>query len=82
MATRASDTRLSVLHDTPGTEHLQICGVRLPTYNQVLLCYLAHMDKHRREDKSKMMKLSRLSSNCVVAKVVEHYQKAHIITIH
>ena len=29
-----------------------------------------------------MMKLSRQSSSCVVAKVVECYKRAHIITVH
>ena len=81
---RSSDTCLSILLETPGIEYLQICGMGLPTYGQVLLCYLAHIlvKNTAKEDSSKRMKLSRQSSSCVVAKDVECQQKAHIITIH
>ena len=47
MATRNSDTRLDIILESPGSEHLRISGIRLPTYNQVLLCYLAYCEKFR-----------------------------------
>ena len=53
MATRNCDIRLSILTETPGFQHLEMNGNRLPTYNQVLLCYLSHMEKQRLEDISK-----------------------------
>ena len=58
MATISSDTRLSILLETPGPQHLSISGTRLPTHNQVLLCYLSHIEKFRREDCTKMVKVS------------------------
>ena len=82
MATRKCDTRLSILTETPGLQHLEIHGNRLPTYNQVLLCYLSHMEKKRLEDTTKHVKLTQASAICVVKEVLKHYQRAHIMTIH
>ena len=31
MATRSSDSRLHILNETPGEQHLNITGTRLPT---------------------------------------------------
>ena len=50
---RGSDTRLGILLETPGPEHLTITGTRLPTYNQVLLYYMVNIEKLRREDTTK-----------------------------
>ena len=81
MATRSCDKRLSVLTETPGFHHLEIHGNKLPTYQQVLLCHLSHMDKMQLENSTKNVTLSRNSANCVVTEVLRHYQKAHIIVI-
>ena len=45
------------------------------------MCHLSHLEKERLKDTTKNVKLSRISSNCVVSEVLKHYQKAHIITI-
>ena len=78
MSTRSSDTRLDILPETPGSQHQSITGTRLPTYNQVLLCYLAHLEKLRREDVTNNVKLTQLTSNIVVGQVVVlvHYKKS------
>ena len=34
MATRSIDVRLTILPETPGIEHLQIHGTKLPTHLQ------------------------------------------------
>ena len=81
MSTRSCEKRLSILTETPGFQHLEIHGNRLPTYNQVLLCHMSHLKKSRLEDTTRNVKLSRISANCVVREVLKHYQKAHVITI-
>ena len=82
MGTRSCDKRQSILTETPGFQHLEIHGNRLPTYQQVLLCYLSHIEKSRLENTAQRnVKLSRISANCVVIEVLKHYEKAHIIAI-
>ena len=78
MATRNSDTRLDILLESPGSEHLRISGTRLPTYNQVLLCYLAYCEKFRNEDSTKHAKIYAPSLNAVMEQVSLHYCKANI----
>ena len=53
MATRSADSRLSILLESPGQEHLSINGTRLPTHNQVLLCHLSHIEKFRSKDNTR-----------------------------
>ena len=69
---RNKDPRLLVIGESPGTEHLEINGCRLPTYKQVLLCYMALMDRERAVDTNS--KLERPVANMV------HYNKANIET--
>ena len=78
MATRNSDTRLDILLESPGSEHLRISGTRLPTYNQVLLCYLAYCEKFRNEDSTKNAKIYAPSLNAVMEQVSLHYCKDNI----
>ena len=78
MATRNSDTHLDILLETPGSQHLSISGTRLPTHNQVLLCYLAHCENFRSEDSTKNAKVYAPSLNAVVEQVSLHYCKANI----
>ena len=73
-ATRQADSRLDILLETPGTQHLCISGTRLPTYNQVLLCYLAHLEKLQ----SSTAKVYAPSLNAVIEQVSLHYSKANI----
>ena len=77
---RSSNTRLSVLSTSPGEQHLQISGTKLPTYEQVLLCYMATMEKLRAEDSTKNRKLTADVSNAVFEKVRVHYEKGNIPT--
>ena len=53
MATRSTDSRLSILLESPGQEHLSIKRTRLPTHNQVLLCHFSHIEKFRSEDNTR-----------------------------
>ena len=77
---RSSESCLRILIQSPGVEHLDITGARLPTYEQVLLCYMSNMDKFRADDAYKNMKLSRVVSKVVIDRVIIHYQKAVIAT--
>ena len=74
MATRQADTRLDILLETPGPQHLCINGTILPTYNQVLLCYLAHCKKLQ----SSTAGVYAPSLNAVIDQVTLHYSKANI----
>ena len=76
MATRSTDVRLTIPPETPGIEHLQIHGTKLPTYLQVILCYMALLEKLRREDETKQKKLYRFAANLVVKEILPHYQKS------
>ena len=66
MATRQADTRLDILLETPGPQHLCISGIRLLTYNQVLPCYLVHCGKLQ----SSSAKVYAPSLNAVIEKNV------------
>ena len=75
---RSCDNRLNVLSVSPGEQHLEITGSKLPTYEQVLLCYMATMRKFRAEDGTKNTKLTAIVSNAVFEKVRLLYLKANI----
>ena len=53
ISTRNSDKRSLIFDEAPGVDHLEITGCRLPTYKQVLLCYISNLEKARAEDTSK-----------------------------
>ena len=78
MATRSTDSRLSILLESPGPEHLSIKGTRLPTHNQVLLCYLSHIEKFRSEDNTRQNNCSVPSARATFEQVKIHYLKANI----
>ena len=80
--TRIADVRLTILPATPGIEHLEIHGSKLPSYEQVLLCYMAMLEKLRNEDGAKHAKVYHPAANNVANQVKPHYQKSRIITIH
>ena len=81
MATRCKDSKLDILPESPGEHHLKITGSKLPTYNQVLLCYLAKVNELRLADSSKNTKLSYSAGTYVASEVLKHYEKAHIPTV-
>ena len=81
MATRGSDSRLDILPETPGTQHLGISGTRLPTYNQVILCYLANFEKLRREDSTRQNEITVTVVQVVLKEVLQHYHKSNILTV-
>ena len=78
MSTRNADSKLCILPETPVPESVKICGLRLPTYKQVLFCFLTNLETLRNEDKTKNQKAMRSSANLVVAEVLGHYKKARV----
>ena len=81
MATRNCDKRLLILSETPGFQHLEINGNKLPTYKQVLFCYMSCIEKKRLEDTTKKVKIKRESAKYVVKEVLKHYERACVPTI-
>ena len=75
--TRSNDTCLQILEESPGPQHLEISGNKLPNGSQVLLCYIANLEKSRREgEKNKCQK--RVASRIVASQIALHYAKADI----
>ena len=81
MPTRGSDKHLDILPESPGYEHLTIGGVRLPTYNQVLLSYLANVEKLRVDDKMEHEEIVWASCIIVASEVNVHYDKGRILKV-
>ena len=81
MSTRGADTRLLVLPKSPGPEYLTIRGRRLPTYEQVLLCLLSHLETRRKEDASKNVPLLQECCKLVSAEVKIHYIRSNVPTV-
>lgn len=78
MSTRSANSPLNLIREAPGTEHLVIAGRKLPTFKQVLLCFLAHRDKARREDESKKRRITRKALDAVIDQISTHYKNAGI----
>ena len=76
MSTLDTDTRFSdryvmlLLGITPGQEHLEIKGSKLPSNKQVLLCLLANLKEHHWND----------ALSNVIDNVLLHYRNANIPT--
>jgi len=68
----------NTLHQSPGPEYLEIAGSRLPTFEQVLLCYIVTMRKKRAEDSTNKNELSIEVSKIAAAKVIAHYEKGEL----
>ena len=68
MQSRFSDKRSIILDVTPGEDNQEITSCRLPTYKQVLLCYIANLEKARADDKTKTVKLKKIVAKCVAKK--------------
>ena len=65
MQSRFSDKRSIILDVTPGEDNQEITSCRLPTYKQVLLCYIAYLEKARADDEKKTVKLKKIVAKCV-----------------
>ena len=74
---RCSNTNVQLLSVEPGPAHLEISGCKLPTYEQVLLCFLAHL-RSTRENVSWQNKVIWRTAEAVKEKVLDHYRKANI----
>ena len=78
MSTRSSNKVLAVLSESPGPQHLKITGAKLPTYEQVLLCILAHKNHveppHRRKGIT-------AATNAAAKEIILQYTKANIKTV-
>ena len=58
-----------------------ISGRKLPTYKQVLLCFLAHSDRCRREDGTKNKRIGHTAANAVIEQIALHYENSGIFLI-
>ena len=77
MAIRSADKRLSLLQQTPEQEHRDISGCKLPTFKQILLCFLAHLDTVK--DTLRIAQAAKRSAARIVReKVIFHYRNAGI----
>ena len=75
MQSRFSDKRSIILDVTPGEDNKEITGCRLPTYKQLLLCYIANLEKTRSDDETENAKLNKIVAKCVAKKVLVHLKK-------
>ena len=73
MATRSKDKCLELLSESFGPQHLEISGTKLPTYKQVLLCMLSHMNRLSGGDKFRQKKIKRKAAIAVQEQVSFHY---------
>ena len=78
LLTRESNTCLKICGESFGCQHLKILGTRLPTYKQVLFCYLANRCLVREQDESKRENVEFQACNNVIKEVILHYEKAGI----
>ena len=70
---RTNYPRLNIINQTPGIEHIEIKGARLPTQGQVLLSYMARMDQ---QNQGKTCQ--RTVINAIIENVEEHFENANI----
>ena len=78
MATRKSDKLLFMLNESPGPEHLSITGLKLPTYKQVLLSFLANLNHFRTTDPTKNLSLRHEVSVIIINQIKVIYAKSGI----
>ena len=80
MAAITKDSDHAILSIFPTIEHKTITGLKLPSYNQVILCILANNDK----DKFNLFEeftIKKKTLNEVADQVIQHYAKACIPVI-
>ena len=78
MKTRLNDPCLEFLSVSPGPEHLVITGCRLPTYEQVLLCFLANVQKESSSKDLKNVPVKRKAASSTALEALVHYDKSKV----
>ena len=68
------------MSESVGIEHTTIKGTKLPTAEQVLMCFLANIKKLREEDTTKQKILTNAACHLVIKSVGVQYIKAKIET--
>ena len=77
---KSSDNKLMVLRKTPGLDDVKIRGSKLPSYKQILFCYLSNLEILKENDELKQQRLERPCAKLVLKEVLYHYMKARIST--
>ena len=77
---RSTSAHFGVLSTSPCEEHLEIEGSKLPTYEQIILCYLAHLKKIKETNTKETNRVRWEVAKTVVEKVLIHYRKSGIVT--
>ena len=72
------DKSVLILTESPGLEHLTIGGCKLPTFKQVLLCFLANRDRFLQETPGQNKDVRRKTAKVVAQEVMGHYLRASI----
>ena len=76
---RSSDRYRDVLGVSANEEHLKITGSRLPSYKQVLLCFLSNYEKIKvNTNKSNSSRPKWEAAKSVAKEVLIHYNKSNI----
>ena len=78
MNSRSLNKHILILGTSPGAKNKDIHGAKLPTFKQVLLCYLANMENLRNQDTSRIQKLRHKVVDIVVKNIIPHYHTAGI----
>ena len=79
MKTRVSDPCLEFLSISPSPEHLSITGCRLPTYEQVLLCFLANIQKETSCKDQRNVPVKRMAAKSTALEALVHYDKSKVL---
>ena len=74
MSTRSKDKHLEILHQSPDLSILEIPGCKLPTYKQILICFLSHQS----HDSTNQQKSLWSTAASVASKALIHYRKGNI----
>ena len=78
MSPRGKGNVFYILNKSAGPEHLEISGKKLPSFHQILLCLLSHIEKLRKEDRTKNNKILPTAVNSVIDQALVHYNKSAI----
>ena len=78
MATRSNDKSFLILCESPGPEYLTLKGLKLPTNQQIILCFLANLHALRQDDTKRQEPLRVLAATKVTEQILLVYSKADI----
>ena len=81
-ASSSKDPRYFLLDTVPTILDKEIHSRNLPTYKQVLLSFLAHLEDLRKIDSNRNLKCVREAAKATVDIVMVFYGKANIPTVH